>query len=399
MSEAEPDIDTLTFPIPRTIPLAPPPVYTELREGPPRLVGLSSGQNAWLVTRYTDVRQLLRNRGVSSDHVHPNFPRLLPVPPVPGILSFIRMDDPEHARLRGMLAREFTIRRVNEMRPGIQATVDRLLDKMAAGPVPADFVESFALPLPSSVICQLLGVPYADHDFFQERSRHLVSAVAGPETGGAALADLGSYLDELVTRKEREPSGDLLGRMATKYVGASELSHDELVAIARLLLVAGHETTANTLGLSALALLQRPDDVAELRANPDLAESAVNELLRYLTVIQGGARVALVDIEVGGQHIAAGDGLIFGMLSANHDDNEFPGAAELDIRRDARRHVAFGYGVHQCIGQALARVELEIALTSLFSRFPTLRLATAPDEVPFRVDMLVYGVYRLPVAW
>jgi cytochrome P450 len=391
--------DMLVFPITRSAPLSPPPVYTALREEAPRLIRLRSGQNAWLVTRYADVKELLGDRRVSSDHVHPNFPRVLPVPPVPGILSFMRMDDPEHARLRRMLAREFTVRRVDDMRPGITAAADRLLDEMTAGPAPADLVAAFALPLPSLVICQLLGVPYDDHDFFQERSRPMVSAVGGPEQGAAALADLGEYLDGLVARKEREPSADLLGRMATRYVNTGELTHDELVTMARLLLVAGHETTANSLGLSVFTLLRRPDTLAELRRNPDLVRPAVEELLRFLTVIQGGARVALGDLEIGGQHIAEGDAMIFGMLAANHDESAFPGAAELDIHRDARHHLAFGYGVHQCIGQALARVELEIAINCLLTRFPRLRLAAEPDEIPFRTDMLVYGVYRLPVEW
>jgi cytochrome P450 len=391
--------DMLVFPITRSAPLSPPPAYTALREQAPRLIRLRSGQNAWLVTRYADVKELLGDRRVSSDHVHPNFPRVLPVPPVPGILSFMRMDDPEHARLRRMLAREFTVRRVDDMRPGITAAADRLLDDMTAGPAPADLVAAFALPLPSLVICQLLGVPYDDHDFFQERSRPMVSAVGGPEQGAAALADLGEYLDGLVARKEREPSEDLLGRMATRYVNTGELTHDELVTMARLLLVAGHETTANSLGLSVFTLLRRPDTLAELRQHPDLVRPAVEELLRFLTVIQGGARVALGDLEIGGQHIAEGDAMIFGMLAANHDESAFPGAAELDIHRDARHHLAFGYGVHQCIGQALARVELEIAITRLLTRFPRLRLAAEPDEIPFRTDMLVYGVYRLPVEW
>ena len=395
----EVNADALVFPITRNAPLSPPPVYSVLREEPPRLIKVRSGQNVWLVTRHADVKELLADRRVSSDHVHPNFPRVLPVPPVAGILSFIRMDDPDHARLRRMLAREFTARRVDEMRPGIRSTADRLLDDMAAGPPPADLVGAFALPLPSLVICQLLGVPYDDHDFFQERSRPLVSAVGGPEQGAAALADLGEYLDGLVASKERDPSEDLLGRMATKYVNTGELTHDELVGIARLLLIAGHETTANSLGLSVFTLLQRPEALAELRKNPNLIKPAVDELLRFLTVIQGVARVALADLEIGGQKIAEGDGLILGVLAANHDKNTFPDAANLNLHRDARQHLAFGYGIHQCIGQALARVELEIAITCLLTKFPHLRLATHPDEIPFRTDMLVYGVYNLPIEW
>jgi hypothetical protein len=397
---ADIDIDTLIFPMTRSVPLTPPSVYSELRQEPPRRVPLRSGQTAWLVTRYSDVRAVLTDRRVSSDHVHPNFPQVIPVPPVPGIVSFLRMDPPEHSRLRRMVSREFTARRVEEMRPGIHATVGRLLDAVAASGPPADLVETFALPLPAQVICQLLGVPYADHDFFQERSRHIVSAVTGPKLGAQALADLGAYLDDLVSRKEREPSEDLLGRLATNYVATGELTHDELVAVARLLLVAGHETTANSLGLSIYTLLQRPDGLAELRADPELTPPAIDELMRLLTVIQGGARIALEDLEIAGQHIAAGEGLIFGMLSANHDEEVYPHPDRLDFHRDTRQqHLTFGHGIHQCLGQALAKIELEIAVRSLIDRFPALRLAVPAEEIPFRVDMLVYGVYELPVAW
>jgi cytochrome P450 len=397
---ADIDTDTLVFPMTRNVPLTPPSVYSELRQEPPRRVALRSGQTAWLMTRYADVRAVLTDRRMSSDHVHPNFPRLIPVPPVPGIVSFLRMDPPDHSRLRRAVSREFTARRIEEMRPGIQATVDRLLDAVVAGGAPSDLVEAYAQPLPALVICQLLGIPYADHDFFQERSQHLVSAVTGPEVGAAALADLGAYLDDLTRRKEREPSEDLLGRLATNYVASGELTHEELVAVARLLLVAGHETTANSLGLSIYTLLERPNVLAELRADPALIPPAVDELLRLLTVIQGGARVALEDLEIAGQHIAAGEGVIFGMLSANHDEEVYPNPDRLDFHRDSRQqHLTFGHGIHQCLGQALAKVEMEIALRGLLDRFPALRLAVPAATIPFRVDKLVYGVYELPVAW
>lgn len=393
------DKNELEYPLPRLSPLIPPLAYSKLRDEPPRMVTLNtSGQQVWLITKYDDVRAVLTDRRMSSDHTTPNYPRLLPVPPIPGMMSFLRMDDPDHARLRRLLSPEFSGKRVNNLRPVIQATVDRLLDEMEKSPAPVDLVDAVSLPMPSLVICQLLGVPFEDHDFFQETSSTIVSAVAGPEKGATALEEMGAYLDDLVSRREKDPTDDLLGRLAV-HVKNDELTHDELVSMMRLLLIAGHETVAGAFSLSVFALLQDADQLAMLKEDPSLFKPAVDELLRFFTVIQGDGRVASEDVEVGGQLIAKGDSVIFSLMSANHDESVFPDAATIDLNRDARRHFAFGLGVHQCIGQALARVELEIALASLFRRFPTLRLATEIANIPFRSDMLVYGAYEMPVTW
>ncbi|MER5432240.1 cytochrome P450 [Streptomyces sp. NPDC002588] len=392
--------DDLVYPLPRIAPMLPPARYVGLREEPPRLATLgTSGQRVWLVSRYDDVRTVLMSRHMSSDHTNPAYPRLLPVPPIPGIMSFLRMDDPDHGKLRRMISPEFSPRRIHELRPAISATVEGLLDKLESGPRPADLVSAMSLPMPSLVICQLLGVPFEDHDFFQRISGDIVSAVGGPERGAAAMEELAEYVDKLVRHKVQNPTDDLLGRLAREYVNSGRLSHDELVSMARLLIIAGHETVAGAFSLSVFALLEHPAQLAELREDPGLWRSAVDELLRFFTVIQGDGRVATEDVEVGGVRIAKGDAVMYGALSANHDERVFPGAGRLDIHRDARRHFAFGLGVHQCIGQALARVELEISLSALFQRFPALRLAVDPAEVPFRHDMLVYGAYRLPVDW
>lgn len=387
--------ETLVFPMDRTNPLVPPAAYFEALQGPPRRVTLHSGERAWLVSRYDQVRALLTDRRVGADHSHPDFPHLIPVPHEPGSLSIMRMDPPEHTRLRRMLAQEFTARRVAEMRPGVQRTVDDLLDAMTP---PADLVDAFTMPLPSLVICQLLGVPYSDHAFFQEQSRR-ITAMDGPEQGAAAMVELAGYLEELTASKERTPSDDLLGRLATRFVNTGALSHEELVAMARLLLIGGHETTANALGLAVFALLRQPGQWAALRDGPDLVAPAVEELLRYLSVIQGLDRVALADIDLDGHRIARGDALIIGILSPNFDPAVFPDGATLDVRRETRQHLAFGYGSHQCIGAALARLELDAALSTLLARFPDLRLAAEPADIPFRTDMLIFGPYQLPVVW
>ncbi|MFI6518729.1 cytochrome P450 [Spirillospora sp. NPDC050679] len=387
------------LPTKRPRPLDPPDEYAAFRKGPPTRVGLPDGSVHWLVSRHADVRAVLADPRFSADDTHPSFPRMFPLPPVPGMLSFLRFDDPQHGRLRRMLTGEFTMRRTNALRPAIGRIVDDLLEAMARQGPPTDLVKAFALPLPSLVICELLGVPYADHDFFQEHSAAALSLEAGPERSAAAMEEIGRYLDGLVADKERAPTDDLLGRAAAR-VAAGELDHDELVSMARLLLIAGHETTANMIGLGTLVLLRRPDQLAALRAEPALIRSAVEELLRHLTIVQlGTARVAREPVEVGGVTVPAGEGVVVALPAANRDPEHFPEPDRFDIRRDAGQHVAFGFGMHQCIGQMLARVEMEIAFTRLFERFPGLALAADEAGLRFRDGMIIYGMHELPVRW
>jgi cytochrome P450 len=312
------------------------------------------------------------------------------------------MDDPEHARLRRMVTARFTIKRVEELRPAIQRIVDGLIDQMLAGPKPVDLVEAFALPVPSLVICELLGVPYADHDFFQANSRIIVHRDSSPEAAREASRQLRGYLDGLVEEKLANPGEDLLSRLAIEHVKTDELSRREAASIGALLLIAGHETTANMIALGTLALLEHPDQLAALRDadDPKLVAGAVEELLRYLTIVHFGLRrVALSDIEIGDQIIRAGDGVVLATVAGNRDEQAFAEPDRLDIHRDARRHVAFGFGVHQCLGQPLARVELQVAYGTLYRRIPSLRRAVDLEDIPFKDDGLVYGVYELPVSW
>ncbi|WP_051301522.1 cytochrome P450 [Actinomadura rifamycini] len=386
------------FPVHRDDPLHPPAEYAALLGGPPVRVRTPDGAEHWMVSRLADVRAVLADPRLSADDTRPNFPNLLPLPAVPGALSFLRMDDPEHARLRRTLTAEFTVRRVNLMRPGIAETVDALLDAMVGQGPPADLVAAFALPLPSLVICRLLGVPYRDHDFFQERSAESLRLDTGGGAAVAAFADLAAYLDRLVADKEREPTDDLLGRVAGR-VRAGELGHEEAVAMARLLLLAGHETTANMIGLGTYALLRHPAELARLRADPALVRPAVEELLRYLTIVHRGTqRVAREPVEVGGVTIAAGEGVVVALAAADRDPGAFADPGAFDPSRPPGHHVAFGFGPHQCIGQTLARVEMEIAFARMLERLPGLALACAPEELAFR-DSVVYGVHALPVTW
>jgi cytochrome P450 len=311
------------------------------------------------------------------------------------------MDDPEHARIRRMVTAPFAIKRVEAMRPAIQKITDDLIDAMLAGPTPADLVRSFALPLPSLVICTLLGVPYEDHEFFQQKSSLMINRGSSAEDVIGANDALTDYLDELVGAKLAEPGDDMLSELAAR-VRSGELTQRDAASMGLLLLVAGHETTANMIALGTVALLENPDQLATLRAtdDPKVVSKAVEELLRYLTIVHNGrSRVALEDIEIGGETIRAGDGIIVYTGTGNRDAEVFPDPDRLDIGRDARRHVAFGFGVHQCLGQPLARVELQVVYSTLYRRIPTLRLATDIDQLPFKHDGLVYGVYELPVTW
>jgi cytochrome P450 len=393
-----PDVSAVPLPVHRDDPLHPPVKFAELRDGPPSRVRMPDGTEHWLVARHADVRAVLADPRFSAVDTRPSYPRLFPLPPAPGALSFLRMDDPEHGRLRRMLTAEFTVRRTNMMRPGITATVDALLDQMEVTGPPVDLVEAFALPLPSLVICQLLGVPYQDHDFFQARAAEIVSLEAAEEEADAAFRSVAAYLDRLVADKESEPTDDLLGRAAER-VRAGELGHEELVAMARLLLLAGHETTANMIGLGTLTLLWHPAELARLRSDPELARPAVEELLRFLTIVhRGTSRVAMEPAEVGGVMIGAGEGVVIALPAANRDPEEFPAPDTLDVGRTPGHHVAFGFGMHQCIGQTLARVEMEIAFTRLLDRFPGLALACEDEEIQLR-NTLIYGVRSLPVTW
>jgi cytochrome P450 len=287
------------------------------------------------------------------------------------------------------------------MHDDIQSLIDGLLDELEAAGPGADLVEAFTVRVPALVIARLLGVPPEDTFAFVEHSRTIVSTDVTPEQVYAAFVELSQYIDRLTTTKEQDPQEeDLLSRLAKDYVATGELTHQELVSLARFLLVAGHETTAHQISLSILSLLKDPALVAELQSDPTLYKQAGEELLRYWSIPQDNqVRAAVEDVDLGGAQIAKGDGVIVAIPSANHDESVFPNAATLDIHREARQHIAFGFGPHLCPGASLARLELELCLRSLFTRFPTLRLAVPESELSFRHNGLVYGLDSLPVTW
>ncbi|SRR6266498_1005948 len=384
-------------------PFDPPPEIQSLQERTPIVrVRLRNGVTAWLVTRYAEQKALLADPRLSSDVTRPGYPIEVDTSkrgeaPV----SFILMDDPEHARLRRMVTASFTIKRMAAMRPGVQKIVDDLIDAMLAGPKPVDLVQAFALPVPSLVICQLLGVPYADHDFFQDNSKILINRNVTGEERMAAGSRLFRYLDDLIGEKLEQPGEDLLSGLVERVRGG-ELTRADAAQMGVLMLIAGHETTANMIALGTLALLEHPSQLELLRStdDPAVVASAVEELLRYLHITHNGRRrVALADIEIAGQTIREGDGVILANDIGNRDPSVFPDPDRLDLTRNPRQHVAFGFGVHQCLGQPLARMELRVVYSTLYRRIPTLSLATTLDQIPFKHDGSVYGVYELPVTW
>jgi cytochrome P450 len=396
--------EAATFPVPRTCPFEPPPEYRELREEAPiSQVTVPNGGKAWVIARHEDVRAVLTDPRFSSNRNDPNFPLLVAGPRLATDdfnPSLIGMDAPEHGPARRAVVGEFTVRRMEALRPRIQEIVDERIDAILAGPKPADLVEMLSLPVPSLVICEQLGVPYDDHDFFQHCTSRMLSRTTPPEERRDAFMSLRGYLGELVTRKEADPSDDLLGRQVLKQREDGNEDHKALVGMAFLLLLAGHETTANMISLSVVALLENPEQLEAIKNDPTKTLPAVEELLRYFTIADTAtARVATQDVEIGGVTIKAGDGVLGLGYSANRDPEAFDRPDELDIERGARHHVAFGFGAHQCLGQNLARMELQIVFDTLFRRIPTLKIAAPIDDLPFKNDAAIFGLHSLPVTW
>jgi hypothetical protein len=380
-------------------PLDPPPEYALLRqEAPVSRVSLWDGRaTPWLVTRWEDARAILSAQGVSSQGPRPGFLSEETPPMPPGY--FFAHDDPIHGKFRRAVTREFLVKQIEALREPTGQIFGELLDAMIEGGSPADFVEAVALPLPSRVICTMLGVPYADHDFFQGHSKTLMESTATGEEKTAAHVALGDYLERLVEDRRRQPADDLVSRLG-EQVDAGVFSVRDAADTASFLLFAGHETTANMISLAVLALLEHPEQLPQLYAGPAELANAVEELLRWVTIAHTGlTRTALEDITVGGVTIRAGEPVIILLNSANRDREAFADADALDLARaNARRHIAFGYGIHQCLGQPLARMELQVVLPMVFRRLPDLRIAPG-GEVTFKDTSAAYGASYMPVAW
>ncbi|ALG11579.1 cytochrome P450 [Kibdelosporangium phytohabitans] len=384
-------------------PFEPPAEFAPMRDQEAiTQASCPAGIDAWVVSRYEDVRALLSAPGVSSRkapsaHVMPDADLDRPV--MSG--NVLQLDGKEHARLRRMLTAEFTVRRMEALRPYIQRIVDEHVDALLAGPKPVDFYEHFALPIPSLVICELLGVPYEDREMIHARSATLMAVDGNPEVMYATHGELRDYMGTLFTGKLADPGDDLISRMIQRSRESGDpVSEDEMVELSITLLIAGHETTANMIALSTAVLAQHPDKLQALRDTPGLAPSAVEEMLRYLSVVQFGLlRYATDDLDIGGRTVKAGDWVVAALNSGNRDERVYDRPDAIDLERKAKTHLAFGFGIHQCIGQQLARIELREVYARLFGRVPGLRLAVSPDRISFKDNTLVYGVHELPVTW
>ncbi|MFJ2606252.1 cytochrome P450 [Streptomyces sp. NPDC091279] len=397
------DTRPVAFPQDRTCPYHPATGYDPLRaDRPLTRVTLYDGQEAWLVTGHALARGLLADQRLSSDRTHPGFPAITErfAQSRKRGVALLTVDDPEHHTQRRMLVPRFTLRRAAELRPRIQEVVDESIDAMIAAGPSADLVSAFALPVPSMVICALLGVPYTDHELFQAISRRMLRGPSGADVL-EARDDLDAYFDGLIDQKlqQAEPGDGVLDELVHDRLRAGTLSRREITSFASILLVAGHETTANMLSLGTFMLLQQPDRLAELRADPTLLPGAVEELMRVLSIVDGLMRRATQDIEVGDTVIRAGDGVVFASSVINRDEEVYPEPDTLDWHRPARHHVGFGFGIHQCLGQNLARAEMEIALGTLFARLPGLRLAVPAEQIPFKPGDTIQGMLELPVTW
>jgi pentalenic acid synthase len=390
------------FPVMRKCPFHPPAEYTALGErGPVVKVRLFDGSTAWVVSGYAETREVLADSTTySSDRSHPGFPMLMPMPPeARKIRNLITMDPPDHTLRRRMIISDFTTRKLKEFRPQLQRSADALIDDILAADQPVDLVSAYALPYASIAICLLLGVPYEDREFFEERSRRLVQAGATP-AAAMPYIELLQYMGRLIAKKQREPQDDLLGRLVTEQLGAGVLSRQETADFAILLLAAGHATTAGMIGIGTALLLENPDQLALLKGDPEKLPKAIEELLRYLTVADLTApRVAKARTTLGGQQIEDGDGIMLLLSVANRDPAVFPDPDRLDLARAEASHVAFGHGPHQCIGANLSRLELEVAYETLFRRIPTLRLAEPMDDLKEPEGSLLPRLRRLPVCW
>jgi cytochrome P450 len=397
MTNHEP-ITSLPMTRPSGCPFDPPEELGRIREqGGLRRMTYPDGHEGWLVTSYAVARAVAADTRFSSRYelMHIPFPGmgLTEIPPAPpGDLTGI--DPPEHTRYRKLLTGKFTVRRMRLLTERVEQITAEHLDAMAEQGPPVDLVQAFAHPIPAVTICELLGVPYADRETFNRHVAAMSAPGVTPEEQYAAYGAIQEYIHGLVLAKRADPTDDLLGDLT-----ATDLTDTELTGVGAFLLGAGLDTTANMLALGTYALLRNPDQLAALRANPGIADQAVEELLRYLSIAHTGVRAALADVEVDGQLIKAGESVTVSVQAANRDPARFAVPDTLDLRRQATGHLSFGHGIHQCLGQQLARVEMRVAFPALVTRFPTLRLAVPVEDVPLRSTVNIEGVYRLPVAW
>ena len=393
-------------------PFDPAPGLVERRGGDPvQPLPLANGARAWLVTGFDEARAVLADRRFSNDRIrHPDATQMTAEQAAAGSAApavdvperqdgmFIFMDPPEHTRLRSLLTGQFTVRRMRALEDRLTEIAAEHIAAMRAAGTEADLVPSYALPLPSLMICELLGVDYADRAAFQSNTAIALSSTSTDEERARAGGELYAFIQGLVAAKRATPADDLLSGLV--HEADPPLTDAQLIDMTLVLLGAGHETTANNLALGVFALLERPEQLAALRADPSLIDGTVEELLRYCSIIQlGVSRVATEDVTVGDVRVAAGETVVLATPETNRDPRHWDTPDDFDVQRPRAPHLAFGHGIHQCLGQQLARTEMRVGIHELVTRMPDLRLAVPAEEVPLRNDMLIFGVHALPVTW
>nr|AEC13073.1 fosG [Streptomyces pulveraceus] len=390
------------LPLHRSDPFSPPDGYAKVRaEAPVSPIAFPDGNQGWLLTRHADVKAMLANPSFSSVREKAARTRRTEGRPTPLPGAFFTMDPPDHTRYRRLAASRFAVRKIKALEPKIEQYTREHLDRMEeTGGGPVDLVTAYALPIPSLIICDLLGVPYDARDDFQRWSLSILDTELSEEEQQRTVLEGTKFMLDLIEDKKKNPSDDLISDLLDPAEEKDRISEFEIAGMCGLMLMAGHESTSNMLSLGTLAALRNPDQLALLRSDPSLIDTAVEELLRYLSIVQFNfARLATEDVEIGGQLIKAGETVVGSMAAANHDPEVYTDPHRLRLDRAEERNLAFGHGIHLCIGHQLARVEMKVTYLRLFERFPTLRLAVPFEDIEFRANSVVYGVNSLPVAW
>ncbi len=392
------------FPFRRTDPLHPPEALRAARESQPVMaVTLWNGERAWVLTRQQEIRQvLLDDERFSGRFGQDGFPTVTEarVAVDRGERAFVGMDNPDHDRYRRMSTREFSVRRMLALEPAITSIAHGLIDEMVKAGPPQDLVAMLAVKFPSLVMSELFGSPYEDHRFIIECAVARHGLTQTPGEADRKARELAAYVRRLIDHKEANPTDDMVSRVIAEHVIPGHLTRDEFAEIGAMILRAGHDTTTNMIGMGSLFILRDPAMAQRLREHPERLRGAVEEFLRFVSPVQfSPRRVARVDVEVGGVLIRQGEGLFLSLASGNRDESVFADPNRIDIERDAAAHLTFGFGIHQCLGQVLARIELQVVFAALLARLPELRLAVPFEQVRFKHDMQIYGVHNLPVAW
>ncbi|MEU6670993.1 cytochrome P450 [Streptomyces sp. NPDC046727] len=385
----------------RTHHFDPPAIFDKLREERPLArMAYPDGHIGWIATSHQLVREVLSDPRFSHSLEIGHFPVTkygAPVPQFPAMPGmFIHMDPPDHTRFRRMLAREFTVRRIAELAPHVEAVTAEQIEAMREHGAPADLLTTFAKPLVLRVLSDLVGLPYEEKERYADAPAITHDPDGDAEESMAVFQQVGALIGETIERKRKQPGDDIISRL----LAAGELTDEELGNIVALLLFAGYETTESALTVGVMALLHHPEQLAALRADLSKVDAAVEEILRYVTVNQYEIfRTALEDVELDGRLVKKGETVTVSLPAANRDPAKYGCPAHLDLDRDTAGHLAFGHGIHQCVGQNLARLELRTGLRALLQAFPDLTAATPAEEVPLRTRGSVFGLKSLPVSW